>query len=354
MNIVVLCGGLSPERDVSLSSGLRIASALRSLGHRAALVDMYLGLEGWHGSLDSVFDLPLPDGGYRVAESAPDLAKIQSSRVFQSPILFGEHVLELCRAADLVFLALHGQCGEDGRVQAAFDLLGIPYTGSGAKGSTLAMDKHLTKLIARSAGVLTPDWIFLGPGEPVDAGQFRLPCVIKPVSSGSSLGVEIVRSSEQLLPALRSSQSHGSGVLVEDYIAGREIQISILGGVPLPSIEIRPGSGFYDYVHKYQPGAAEEITPSPISPEAEERIAKAALLVYSELGLKGLVRADFILDGDGNAWFLEINTLPGMTPTSLAPQEAAAAGLSYEGLCARMISLALEEANTCKALPPEI
>ena len=172
MNIVVLCGGLSPERNVSVSSARRITQALKNLGHRAVLIDMYFGLEGCNLPLNDVFDLPLPAGEDRVDESEPDLTAVSEARVLRSKSLFGERVLELCAAADLVFMALHGRCGEDGRVQAAFDLLGIRYTGSGYLGSTLAMDKRLTKIMAERIGIKTPDWMFCPPGGPCPAEDF--------------------------------------------------------------------------------------------------------------------------------------------------------------------------------------
>ncbi len=345
MNIVVLCGGLSPEREVSLSTGRRVAAALRSLGHRAALADMYLGLDGCSGPIDAAFGLPLPpERG--VAEAEPDLAALRRARRLRSRSLFGERVLELCAAADLVFMALHGRCGEDGRVQAAFDLLGIRYTGSGFLASALAMDKRIAKLVAAENGVLTPACRCIAPGDEPELDGVPLPCVVKPVDSGSSLGVEIVRSRRELAGAVERAAREGGGVLAEDFIAGREIQISVLGGRALPSIEIVPGEGFYDYRSKYQPGAARELSPADIPPETEERLAAAALTMYRALGLRALARADFILDAEDRLWFLEFNSLPGMTPTSLAPQEAAAAGMSYEELCQRIIDLAFEEERT--------
>ena len=206
MNIVVLCGGLSPERNVSVSTGRRVAAALKSLGHRAVLLDMYFGLEGYSGSLEEAFDLPLPEGDASIAETEPDLDAVRDARELRSGSMFGDRVLDICAAAEIVFLALHGRCGEDGRVQAAFDLLGIRYTGSGYLGSALAMDKRLTKQIASGLGVLTPEWRFysreeLGGAEDI-AGRTPLPCVVKPVNSGSSIGVEIVRTPCELGAAL--------------------------------------------------------------------------------------------------------------------------------------------------------
>ena len=178
---------------------------------------------------------------------------------------------------------------------------------------------------------------------PPPEGEIELPCVVKPVDSGSSLGVEIVRERRELPAAIARAMRKNAGILIEDYIEGREIQISVLDGKALPSIEIIPAEGFYGYEQKYQPGAAIERTPADITPEQEASLASAAELIYRELGLRALARADFILDDEGRFWFLEFNTLPGMTPTSLAPQEAEAAGMSYEELCGRIVALSLEE-----------
>lgn len=346
MKIVVLCGGLSPERNVSLSSGAKIAGALRERGHRVVLADMFFGLEDWTGELSDIFDNPPPLGGTRIDEVAPDLDAVRASRKRKSPSQFGDRVIELCQLADIVFMALHGQCGEDGRVQATFDLMGIRYTGAGFLGSAIAMDKDMTKRVVAPLGVKTPEWrTWACRGMDTDAvcAATALPCVVKPDDSGSSIGVSIARTEGELRDALRDAAHESSSVVIERYVSGREIQIAILDGKPLPSIEIRPKVGFYDYKNKYQPGAAEEITPSPIPAEAEERLAQSALTVYNALGLKAYSRADFIYDEHGEFWFLEINTLPGMTPTSLVPQEAAVVGYSYADLCEKVIAASLEK-----------
>ena len=247
--------------------------------------------------------------------------------------------------ADVVFLALHGACGEDGRVQAALALLGIPFTGSGYLGSAIAMDKDLTKRMVAPAGVITPAWETVKYTEgdiPALCARLSLPCVVKPVDSGSSIGVSIVHDRAELKKALEEGIALGGHSVIEQYISGREIQVGVLDGAALPSIEIIPKEGFYDYENKYQPGAAEEICPAPISPEWEARLAQAALTVFNTLGLAVYSRADFIVTEDGTPWFLEINTLPGMTPTSLMPQEAAAAGIGYGELCERIIRASLE------------
>ena len=253
-------------------------------------------------------------------------------------------MLELCRQADLVFLALHGTCGEDGRVQAAFDLMGIPYTGSGYLGSALAMDKDFTKRVIANLGVSTPQWRRVSyTAKDVDSltSTTRVPCVVKPVASGSSIGVSIARDKKELHAALLDGLHYGGQCVLEQYVAGREIQVALLGDEALPSIEIIPKEGFYDYENKYQPGAAEEVCPSPIPPEWEKKVGQAALTAYRALGLAVYARADFIVDEAGTPWFLEINTLPGMTPTSLVPQEAAAVGIDYDSLCQRIIDESL-------------
>ena len=341
MKIVVLAGGLSPERNVSLSSGCKVCAALRERGHEVAFLDMYLGTRE---APESLFSAPIPEELTRIGRQAPDLAAVKAARSGGSSGQFGPGVLEACRLSDVVFLALHGACGEDGRVQAALDLLGIPYTGAGYLGSAIAMDKDLTKRIVAPLGVVTPKWElvrYTGSDIPALAERLELPCVVKPVASGSSIGVSIVHDRAALSAALMDGLAFGGVCVVEQYIAGREIQVGILEDRALPSIEIIPKTGFYDYENKYQPGAAEEITPAPIPPEWETRLGEAALTVFRALGLSVYSRADFIVTQDGTPWFLEINTLPGMTPTSLLPQEAAAVGISYGELCERIISASL-------------
>ena len=333
------------ERNVSLSSGTRICRALRERGHQAVLVDMFLGLEGYAGAPESIFDAP--DGlcgEFSVAREEPDLDAVRASRRDKSASMFGKDVLTVCAMADIVFIALHGTCGEDGRVQAAFDLMGIPYTGAGYLGSAIAMDKDLTKRMVADV-VSTPGWKTIAyTAADIDrlVETARLPLAVKPVASGSSIGVSIAHTAEALRRSLTEGLSLGGRTVLEEYIRGREIQVGILEDKALPSIEIIPKQGFYDYANKYQPGAALEVCPAEITPEEEARVRAAALRVYETLGLSVYSRADFILTEDGEPWFLEINTLPGMTPTSLLPQEAAAAGIDYNELCQRIVHASLE------------
>jgi len=344
MKITVLAGGLSPERNVSLSTGYMVCQALRERGHQAALIDMYFGLEGSGLTADQLFTAPIPERLKHISPQAPDLEEVKASRADRSGNLFGPGVLEVCAQSDVVFLALHGSCGEDGRVQAALDLLGIPYTGSGYLSSAIALDKDLTKRLLAGTGVATPPWetVDCTAEDPEDIlARTPLPVVVKPLASGSSIGVYIAKTPNELRQALLDSRAYGARVVLERYIQGREIQVAILEDAPLPSIEIIPKQGFYDYANKYQPGAAVEVCPAEIPPAWERRVGQDALTAFRTLGLSVYARADFIVDGDGTPYFLEINTLPGMTPTSLVPQEAAAVGIDYGQLCERIIRASL-------------
>jgi len=347
MKIVVLAGGLSPERNVSLSSGSMVCQALRDRGHQVALVDLFFGLEDHKGEPEELFNAPIPDSFKKVSRQAPNLEQVRASRKWKDTSAIGPGVLDLCKKADVVYLGLHGACGEDGRIQAALDLLGVPYTGSGYLSSAIAMDKDLTKRLVADK-VVTPQWMRVDLTEEQLDGlveEVSLPAVIKPVDSGSSIGVFIANDKAELRHALEESVKLGGRVVIEQYIKGREIQVAVLNGKPLPSIEITPKEGFYDYENKYQPGAALEVCPAPIPAEWEERIGKAAVAVFETVGLSVYARADFIVTEDGTPYFLEINTLPGMTPTSLVPQEAAAVGMDYGTLCETIIRSSLELRN---------
>lgn len=342
MKILVLAGGLSPERNVSLSSGSMVCQALRDRGHQVALVDMFFGLEGREG--EDLYSAPIPDSFKHVSRQAPDLKAIRASRKDKSPSAIGPGVLDLCAQAEAVYLALHGACGEDGKIQAALDLLGVPYTGSNCLSSAIAMDKDLTKRLVADK-VATPRWETVTiTEENINelTERTQLPVVVKPLDSGSSIGVYIAYTREELEHALREDLKLGGRTVLEQYVQGREIQVAILDGKALPAIEIIPKQGFYDYENKYQPGAALEVCPAEIPEEWAEKIAQAALTVFNTVGLAVYSRADFIVTEDGTPYFLEINTLPGMTPTSLVPQEAAAVGIDYPTLCETIIEKSLE------------
>ena len=346
MKIVVLAGGLSPERQVSLVSGQNICRALCGLGHQAVLVDMFLGLEDWSGPLEDVFYAP---GGlcreHQIDTQEPDLEAVRRSRTDQSPNLFGPRVLDACALADIVFLGLHGECGDDGRVQAAFDLLGIPYTGSGCLASGMAMNKAVAKRMMESAGVPTPPWRELVYGAadiPRLTEELPVPCAVKTINGGSSLGMALPDTRGELADALKEMLRFGGHVVVEQKIQGRDLTVGVLGETYLPAVEITPQPGaYFDYAAKYQAGGSREVCPAPITEEQWRTMGDATLRLHRALGLEVYSRADFVLDDTGRAWCLEINTLPGMTPGSLLPKEAAAVGLRYQDLCGRILELSL-------------
>ncbi len=348
MKIVVLAGGLSSERHVSLVTGTSVCRALRRRGHKAVLVDMYLGLEGFEGAPEEVFDAP--DGlcgDAEISTVAPDLEAVRASRRDQSASKFGPGVIEACKAADIVFLGLHGECGEDGRVQAAFDLLGIPYTGAGYLSSGMAMDKAITKTVMERAGVRTAPWRDVQYTEadiPRLVEELEVPCAVKVVNGGSSLGLALPDTREELETALHEMLRYGSHIIVEKKLFGRELTVGVLGDTYLPAVEIIPqnDSAYFDYAAKYQAGGSLEVCPADITEEQWREMGEATLRLYHALGLSAYSRADFILDGDGKAWCLEINTLPGMTGASLLPKEANAIGMNYEDLCEKIIELSLE------------
>ena len=348
MKIVVLGGGISTERHVALVTATSACKALRSLGHKAIFVDMFLGLEDYDGPLEAAFDAPDGFCGHVAIEhTAPDLAAVIASRRDRSPSHLGKNVLEICRLADCVFLGLHGMDGEDGKIQAALELLGVPYTGSGPLGSAMAMNKPVAKSVVAAAGVRTPVGRVLRYTEaeiPALTASLPVPCAVKVIGGGSSIGVALPDTRQELEQALWELLAFDSPVLVEEKIRGRELTVPILDGRALSPIEIvPPEGGSVDYVAKNQSGdeGAREICPAPIT-EAECRLLQeAAVKAHEALGLSVYSRSDFILDEQGRAWWLEVNTLPGMTPNSLIPRAAAVEGMSYAELCEKIVELSL-------------
>ena len=343
MNIVVLAGGLSPEREVSLTSGSLIANALMSRGHAVCLLDVYLGTE-LEGDPLSHFRT---EGEYHhsVSTTVPDLATLVAESG-NGDALVGKNVLTLCQAADVVYVALHGGMGEDGRLQALLDCHGIRYTGTGSLGAALAMDKEISKVLMRAAGVATPDWIVVRPAAEPDAAarildQIGLPCVVKPCSCGSSVGISMVENEKELAVALTEGALWEDRLIVEKKILGRELTVGVLGERVLPPIEIIPKEGFYDYKNKYQGGLTLELCPAPLRDDQTKAVQTVTLRAFRALHLDSLSRLDYIMDENDVMWCLEANALPGMTPTSLLPQMAAEAGLDYPSLCEEIVRLAL-------------
>lgn len=340
MKIVVLAGGTSTERDVSLSTGRMIYNALKTKGHQTVLLDVYLGYEG---ETANVFEIERDWAANigSVKESNPDLEQIKALRKKSSNSFFGENVIEICSQADIVFIALHGENGEDGKVQAAFDLMGIKYTGTDYSSSAIAMDKAISKEIFAFYHIPTPTGIHVKKGE---AFQWDLyPCVVKVCCGGSSVGVSIAQTSEEMTSALNNAFTYGDEVVIEQYIKGREFSIGVIDGKALPVIEIAPLISFYDYKNKYQPGSTVETCPAVLDEKIAVRMQKVAEDVFKALRIKTYARMDFILREDNEIFCLEANTLPGMTPTSLLPQEAQAIGMGFEALCEKIIEISLKK-----------
>ncbi len=341
MNILVLAGGYSPERDVSLTSGSLIANALKREGERVCLADVYLGIDESELSRPDLFNT-VEGELYRVGNDVPDLETLKKNSG-NGEALIGRGIIELCRLADVVFLALHGAMGENGQLQATLDNYGIKYTGSGYVGSLLAMDKDISKKMFVGAGVNTPEWLFVSAKNAdiaVIEEKIGYPCVVKPCSCGSSVGISLVDDREGLVAALGEAEKYEDSILVERKIEGRELTVGILDGEVLPVIEIIPTEGFYDYKNKYQAGKTLEICPAEISERLEEAVSEQTKLAFDALRLSGYARFDFMVDKDEVPWCLEANTLPGMTPTSLLPQMAAADGIDYGKLCLKIVELA--------------
>ncbi len=331
MKIVVLMGGTSAERPISLRTGSGIANALRARGHDVTAVDTADGAVLPPGS-EVARELPAADegGGLAVRDRA-DLA--------ERPAV---------HEADLVFLALHGGAGEDGTIQALLDLADKPYTGSGLRASAVAMDKALSKRLFEHVGVPTPKWRLYRRREgdrPDDAAVQAVggyPVIIKPNDEGSTFGLTVVQDAAGLGPAFDEAMRYSNTVLLEEFIPGRELTVAVLGDTPLPIVEIRPRSGLYDYESKYTAGKSEYFCPADLPPDVTARVQELAVRACRVIDTAGVARVDFRLPPDGPPSCLEVNTIPGMTATSLVPMAAKAAGLSFEDLCERIARLAIE------------
>lgn len=332
MRVAVLFGGTSAERDVSIASGAQVVQALREVGHEVIAVDTA------RGALGAAEEERLLSAG--VAPVPPEEEQLALIRA-GAPTALTE--AEELRGVDVIFLALHGGTGEDGTLQALLDLAGIPYTGSGHMASANAMDKDVSKHLFRAAGVPTPDWLMA----PVEAWEVEerlgYPLVVKPNKQGSTVGLTVVKRPEQLEPAIEEAFRHDDEVMLERFVPGRELTVGILDDRPLAVGEIIPKrSEIFDYESKYQEGGADEIFPADLSPEKTREVQELGLRVHRSLKLTGYSRVDFRMDEEGILWCLEVNTLPGMTSTSLLPQSAKAVGIGFAELCDRIVRLAVE------------
>lgn len=342
MDIVVLAGGISTERDVSLISGKMIYKALKKNGHNAILLDVFLGYEG--KDIENIFQIDT-DWEAQVTgikDTNPDIDAVKKLRPDWEKNFFGPNVIAICQKAHVVFMALHGENGENGKIQATFDLMGITYTGTDYVSSALAMDKGLSKDIFSQYGIPSPKGIRLKKGE-ADPHSVPFPCIVKACCGGSSVGVSIAKKPEEYETAKEEAFKYDEVAIIEQYIEGREFSVGVLDGKALPVIEIAPLQGFYDYKNKYQAGSTIETCPAQLSEEKTNEMQRYAEEAFKALRLKNYARMDFMMSKDEDIYCLEANTLPGMTPTSLLPQEAAVIGMSYEQLCEKLISISLRD-----------
>lgn len=346
MDIIVLAGGLSTERDVSLKTGDMVTNALRENGHRVILLDVFMGYSDKEEDLTGIFERAeqVSVKAQNIPESAPDLAAVKAARKDQSACFFGPNVIRLCRMADIVFIALHGENGENGKVQAAFDLYGIKYTGSDYLSSAIAMNKEMTKKFFREAGIPTPAGLVMKKAEREDDVSrlpLRLPCIVKPCCGGSSIGVTIVRDAGEFAAALDEGFRWEEELVIEEYVQGREFSVAVIQHKALPVIEIAPLEGFYDYRNKYKAGSTVETCPADLPKHVSDQMRAYAEKTAEILGMDTYSRADFLMNEEGEMFCLEVNTLPGMTPTSLLPQEAGVVGMSFNELCEKIIAISL-------------
>ena len=335
MNVALLTGGSSSERDVALSSGLQVAAALRERGHTVSIVDLATGF------VPAEREAALLPGG--IGREPPPLEELRALQRGMLTAGLGE--VPVIRGADVIFLALHGGQGENGTLQALLDVIGVPYTGSGHLASAVAFDKDVAKHVLRDAGVAVPEWIMAPADAAAVAKHPGFPCIVKPSNEGSSVGLSLVREPGALAGAIALAGRYDNDVMIEQYIAGRELTVGILGGSALPVIEIIARHELFDYECKYTPGMSEEF-PAELPPALAARLQDAALRSHRALKLGGYSRIDFRARENGDIFCLEANTLPGLTPGSLIPKAAKAAGMSFPEFCDAICRLALGSGGT--------
>jgi len=326
MRVTVLTGGTSAERDVAIASAVQVVAALRGRGHQVAVVDTARGF------IPEVDEPKLLNPA--VGTEPPAIEHLVDLE--RGILLSGLASLPVVRDADVLFLALHGGRGEDGTLQAVLDVLEVPYTGSGALGSGVAMDKDLSKILFRAAGVPTADWLMAPADHRIVAETLGWPVVVKPSKQGSTVGLSVVKQPADLAAALELAARYDDEVMIEAFVPGRELTVGILDGEALAVGEIIPRHEIFDYECKYTPGMAEEIFPARLPAEVAAECRRLAMAAHRALKLGGYSRVDFRLTPEGELYCLEVNTLPGMTATSLLPQSGQAAGIPFPDLCERI------------------
>ncbi len=344
MNIAVLAGGNSTERDVSLVSGKYVYEALKSRGHKVVLADVYLGVD--NVDLDNVFEdtRDWASGIQKIGVENPTAEDIKKMKGDETDF-FGKNIKEICARADIVFLALHGANGEDGRIQASLDLMNVKYTGTDYLSSAICMDKTITKDFFVMRGIRTPKSVTIRNKDELSKGikEIGFPMVVKAPNGGSSIGVFMADNEETASKAVDECFKLDNHVLLEQYIKGREFTCGVLDGKALPIVEIEPKEGFYDYKNKYQEGSTIETCPAKLDEKTTKTIQEKAEKAFEALHLKSYARIDFLLDEEGREYCLEANTIPGMTPMSLIPQEALVIGLDFPALCEKIVEISLKK-----------
>jgi D-alanine-D-alanine ligase len=330
MRITVLTGGTSAERDVAIASAVQVIGALRSRGHDVAVVDTA------RGYIPQADEPTLLSGG--VGTTPPSIAQLQTLE--QGLLLSGLGNLAVVRDAEVLFLALHGGRGEDGTIQTLLEMVGVPYTGSGRLGSAIAMDKDISKRLFDAAGVPTPEWVMAPAAESQIERQFGWPVVVKPSKQGSTVGLTVVKRGQDYDSAIALARQYDDEVMIEQFIPGRELTVGILAGRALAVGEIIPRHEIFDYECKYTPGMSQEIFPADLPGPIAEECGRLSLLAHEALKLGGYSRVDFRLTPGNELFCLEVNTLPGMTATSLLPQSARASGMEFPELCEEICRVA--------------
>lgn len=340
MRIAVLMGGTNLDRDTSLASGTQVAVALRETGHEVAAVDTATPVDGTN---DEAFAARgEPDDAPPVRPEPPSDEELAALWAAQDGHVLAPGVLDLCQAADCVFMALFGDEGEGGRVQGLLSHAGVRYTGPELLGCAVSFDKDMAKRLVRPAGVTTADWTTVPRGEPdLDQAEELLPAVVKPVAGGSSIGASVAHSARALARAVVTAHATGQDALVERLMTGREFTVGVLDGEVLPVVELVAGGELIDYTSKYQPGMTDKHCPADLGTEETERVASLAVDTHQQLklGTRTCSRVDFRMDDHGRFHFLECNPLPGLTPSSFLPVAAGAAGMSLADLCERIVKL---------------
>lgn len=335
MRVTVLTGGTSTERDVAIASAGQVLEALRSLEHQVTVVDTV------GGEIASDDEETFLGGGVGIEPPAPEPLRLREREFFLEHMA----VTSAVRDADVLFLALHGGWGEDGTLQALLDVVGTPYTGSGSMASAVAMDKDLSKHLFRQAGIATADWMMAPATRTEVDRRLGWPLIVKPSKQGSTVGLTLVDQPAELAGAIEEAARFDDEVMIEAYVPGREVTVGVLGDDALTVGEIIPQHRIFDYECKYTPGMSQEIFPADLKPAMRDEVQRLAIIAHRALKLGGYSRVDFRLTPDEQLFCLEVNTLPGLTETSLLPQSARASGIELAELCDTICRLALTPAG---------